>query len=319
MKKRPLIIAAFFAIAVTFLGCGSIKTVTFETISAGEVLPALTKITDSPGSETPFGGDDDGPLFFSLLTDKAGHWDIYKKEKPLSGSMSQMTDMGSSGFAWFPTYNKTTDKIAFCMGYDIYTMPATKGKALTQVTSANNVRDNHPCFNPEGNLIIYDRNKSTLGTDGKYHYYNKNSELWMKNLQNGENTLLGKGMFPSFSRDGKKIVYAKYDNDKSQIWTMDLDGENQSKITDNGKLKYASHPRFSPDDKYIVFTGYDEKDNSDLYIVPVEGGDLTRLTISKSSNYLPYWSTDGYIYFVSDRGGKQGDYSIWRFKYSRND
>lgn len=314
-KKRILLNAIIMASVATLSGCAAVAE-TFETISAGEVLPSLSKITDSPVSDTPFGGDDDGPLFFAKKIDRFGHWDIYKKDKPLSASMSQMTDMGTTGFAWFPTYNKATDKIAFCMGYDIYTMPATKGKALTQVTSSNNVRDNHPCFNPDGNILVYDRNKSALGTDGKYYYFNKNSELWIKNLQNGENTLLGKGMFPSFSHDGKKIVYAKFESDKSQIWVMNVDGENQSKITDNGSLKYATHPRFSPDDKYLVFTGYDNKDNSDIYIVPVDGGDITRLTISKSSDYLPYWSTDGYIYFVSDRGGKKGDYNIWRFKYS---
>jgi TolB protein len=314
-KNTKMFKAAILASVVVVSGCAAVA-VTYETISAGEVLPSLTKITESAKSETPFGGDDDGPIFFSYDATKTGHYDIYKKDKPLSGSMSQMTDLGTTGFAWFPTYNKATDKVAFCMGYDIYTMPATKGKALTQITSTNNVRDNHPCFNPDGSLIVYDRNKSSLATDGKYYYFNKNAEIWIKNIKSGENTLLGKGMFPSFSHDGKKIVYTKYEGNKSKIWIMDADGDNQTTITDNSTLGEASHPRFSPNDKWIVFTGYDKDNNSDIYIIPVEGGDYTRLTISKSSDYLPYWSTDGYIYFTSDRGGKKGEYNIWRFKYS---
>jgi TolB protein len=197
-------------------------------------------------------------------------------------------------------------------------MPASRGKALTQITNTTNCRDNHPCFSPDGNLILFDRIKSTL-SDGQYHYYNSNSEIWVKNLQTGENTLLGQGLNPVFSPDGKKIVYAKYQASQSQIWIMDSNGENQSKLTDNNTLQWAYRPRFSPDGKYIIFTGNKkiESDNSsDLYIVPSDGGDLTRLTISKASDYHPYWANDGYIYFVSDRGAKKGDFNIWRFKFS---
>ncbi len=53
----------------------------------------------------------------------------------------------------------------------------------------------------------------------------------------------------------------------------------------------------------------------DLYVISVDGGNLTRLTVNNSSDTQPYWSTDGYIYFVSDRGEKAKDYNIWRFKY----
>ena len=73
--------------------------------------------------------------------------------------------------------------------------------------------------------------------------------------------------------------------------------------------------QFVDNDKYIVFSGQDKNDNWDIYIISVNGGDLTRLTICKSYDGDPYWSTDGYIYFTSDRGGKKGDYNIWRFKY----
>lgn len=96
---------------------------------------------------------------------------------------------------------------------------------------------------------------------------------------------------------------------------MDIDGENQTKITDNTMLISAQRPRFSPDGKYIIFDAMDKKANQDLYIISVDGGDLTRLTMNKSNDSQPYWSSDGYIYFVSNRGGKLGDLNIWRFKY----
>lgn len=310
--KRLFIFFAVLSNMLCVASCGvtNVATTLYDTISEGERLPLLTKITETANSECPFGGDEDGLFFYALDITKKGYYDIYKKDKPTSKSATQMTDLGTTGFAYFPKYNKATDKIVFCMGYQIYTMPVSKGKALTQVTSPNAGRDNHPCFNPEGNLIAFDRNKATNG-----FYYNSTSEIWIKNMQSGENILLGKGMSPAFSPDGKKIVFAKYEQDKSQIWVMDVDGENAKRITDNNSLQWAYYPCFSPDGNYIVFAGKGKQsDNADLYIVPVEGGNLTRLTISQSTDSNPYWSTDGYIYFTSDRGSKKNDFNIWRFK-----
>lgn len=278
----------------------------------GEMFTSLTKITENSDAVCPVGGDNNGPLFFVYQADGKGQCNIYKKDKPLSSSMTQMTGVD---LAMFPTYSEVADKIAFRMNNDIYTMPVSKGKALTQITSTNDCKEDHPCFSPDGRYIVYDRIMRTL-FNGSYYYYTNKSEIWIKDLQTGENMLIGSGYTPSFSPDGKKIVYCKVENSMSSIWVMDIDGDNQSKITDNNTLESAQRPRFSPDGKYIIFDASDKKDdNMDLYIVSVDGGNLTRLTTNKSSDTQPYWSTDGYIYFVSDRGNKAKDYNIWRFKY----
>lgn len=95
---------------------------------------------------------------------------------------------------------------------------------------------------------------------------------------------------------------------------MDIDGSNQIQLTD-AKKGYAFSPRWSPDGTKIVFesTKKDKKD-ADIYIVNTEGDNLTQLTKNKSSDMRPYWTTDGYLYFESDRGNKKGNYQIWRFK-----
>lgn len=56
------------------------------------------------------------------------------------------------------------------------------------------------------------------------------------------------------------------------------------------------------------------KKDPDIYIVNVDGDNLTQLTKNKSNDMEPYWTTDGYLYFSSDRGNKKGNYQIWRFK-----
>jgi TolB protein len=95
---------------------------------------------------------------------------------------------------------------------------------------------------------------------------------------------------------------------------MITDGSNMVQVTD-AKKGYAFHPRYSPDGRKIVFDFYkkDKKDN-DIYIIDVDGNNLTQVTINKSYDGQPYWTSDGYLYFVSDRGAKAGNRQIWRFK-----
>ncbi|MBR3551287.1 MAG: PD40 domain-containing protein [Bacteroidales bacterium] len=45
------------------------------------------------------------------------------------------------------------------------------------------------------------------------------------------------GKNPVYSPDGKKIVYAKHKSSQSQIWIMDHEGENQSKLTVNNTIQ----------------------------------------------------------------------------------
>ena len=88
-----------------------------------------------------------------------------------------------------------------------------------------------------------------------------------------------------------------------------------AELTD-AKLGEVRNPRFSPDDRQIVFQCLkkDKKDN-DLYVINCDGTGLTQLTFNKSYDAEPYWANDGHIYFSSDRGGRKGNFQIWRFTY----
>ena len=205
-------------------------------------------------------------------------------------------------------------------------MTNTQGKALTQITESSDAYEDNPSFNPDGTMLVYDKVTNSyyrqaggfFGLLGPNIIVVQNSEIWLRNLKTGENVLLGNGYQPCFSPDGEKIAFVKYSSDAKScsIWMMDKDGSNPVQITD-AKKGYAFHPRFSPDGKKIVFdsTKKDKKD-SDIYIIDIDGNNLTQVTINKSYDGQPYWTTDGYIYFVSDRGNKADNRQIWRFKYN---
>jgi len=75
------------------------------------------------------------------------------------------------------------------------------------------------------------------------------------------------------------------------------------------KIRRVTDPQPSPDGKWIAFvvTVMDKeanRGNSDVWIVPAEGGEPRRLTTSPASDSNPRWSPDGKkIAFVSTRSG----------------
>ncbi len=60
--------------------------------------------------------------------------------------------------------------------------------------------------------------------------------------------LLTEGRHPSWSRDGKRIAFARVDG---QIWVMNVDGSSIRQITRSNSFKYG--PSWSPDGKQMVF------------------------------------------------------------------
>lgn len=328
-----------FVLSLMVIGLNSCMT-SYLMVSQGESFDALTKITDSKKvCAFPNGGDNGKNLVFSAQDD-GGAYNIYMKDNVLSSALIQKT--AGSNFNICPNYCASKDMIAFQYltntNFDIYYINASKGKAITQVTSSDE-NEYNPCFSSDGKMIAFEKgsppkyfvkysstNKATIYVKGVKITEN---QIWIKNLETGELKMIGQGSYPKFSPDDSKVVFVKYELNKTKsaetgtICIMSIDGENQVQIT--GKdLGYATWPNWSPDGKNIVFqltkankSGsdfYTVEDNSDIYTIGVDGENLKQHTINKSNDFAPYWTTDNYIYFTSDRGSKAGAYQIWRFK-----
>src|SRR5262249_50342862 len=69
-------------------------------------------------------------------------------------------------------------------------------------------------------------------------------------------------------------------------------------------------PAFSPDGRMIAFVRQSSWLVDDLYVVPVAGGERTRLTFDDTSIWGVTWTLDGRsLVFSSARGGAR---SLWR-------
>ena len=320
-KNHFLLGAVAIATPLLFVSCGSkvvvvdtpVSEITHVVYSPGENLTALTKVHETGYTcDFPFGGDNGRNLFF-VVHDKSGIYNIYRKDNPTSMSMSQIT--GGRSHNTTPSYCAATNMVAFDGRpegnaiSDIYIVNATQGGALTQVTNTPDYHEQYPSISRDGKRIVYEKRLKTTDV--------KNTEIWMKNIQTNENIQLGLGRTPAFSPDGRSIAFVKYASDgyNTSICIINADGSNLTQLTD-ASMGVVWRPCFSPDGRKIVFQcRKPEKGDNDLYIIDRNGNNLTQITMNKSYDGEPYWANDGNIYFTSDRGGKDGHFQIWRFKY----
>ncbi|MEJ7758273.1 MAG: amidohydrolase family protein [Gemmatimonadaceae bacterium] len=130
----------------------------------------------------------------------------------------------------------------------------------------------------------------TVSPDQRRVVYTSLGKLWLKDLPNGKprrltNDSANDELFPSWSSDGRSIVYATW-NDESlgAIRTVGLDGRRGRKITT--RLGHYVEPGFSGDGRQIVFRriGGDgvrsEHYSQDrgVYIVAASGGEPRLVT-----------------------------------------
>jgi tricorn protease len=76
----------------------------------------------------------------------------------------------------------------------------------------------------------------------------------------------------------------------NNIWIVERSGGTARRLTSfHGQ---TSNPHFSPDGKWIAFTG-EYAGNNDVYVVPSEGGEPKRLTWHPGSDQVQGWTPDG--------------------------
>ncbi len=116
--------------------------------------------------------------------------------------------------------------------------------------------------------------------------------VWLPFCLSGEPTLL-------LSRpdiDGTDVVF-EYGGD---LWIASIHELFAQRLTSSHR--YEILPEFSPDGKWIAFSGQYSADNYDVYIMPRIGGMPRRLTFHPAHDLVIGWTPDGeYILFRSGR------------------
>ena len=114
--------------------------------------------------------------------------------------------------------------------------------------------------------------------------------------------------FASYSVDGTKIIFQKYQDDNWDIFEYNVAAQSTKQITFNAA--HEEHPAYSSDFRTIAYTStrddhrgvdYNQK-LRDLYVMDLVNGREMNLTTNSSNDWRPRFSRDGnFITFVSER------------------
>ena len=94
----------------------------------------------------------------------------------------------------------------------------------------------------------------------------------------------------------------------NDIWLVGRDGGDALRLTSADGAE--TDPAFSPDGRWIAFTGQ-YGGNTDVFLIPATGGDPRRLTWHPGTDVVQGWTPEGKILFQSSRAGQQT--RLWQF------
>lgn len=248
---------------------------------------------------------------------------IYLKS-PNSKARQQKTTQVSSDI--YPVVSPDGTKIAFASdrngSYDIFVMNLDSGRAKRQI-SFSEEHEVSPTWSPDGTRIAYSKLSNS----------SREWEIWIFDLANGAVTYLVPGVYPSYSPKTNVIAFqrSKKGGGYYSLWTIDDQGAAETEILASQEEGYLT-PRWSPDGTKLVFAaagksvgktyiwhGGDAKKivkriqtgrAHDLWTINIDGTNLTQLTTHQESDWDPWWSGDGRIYFSSERDGFTNIWSV---------
>jgi len=181
--------------------------------------------------------------------------------------------------------------------YEIYELRLDDG-SVERLTNRYGV-ETAPEFSPDGTLLTY----------AKWNAATENFQIVIadRHGDDARNISRANGWDPTWSPDGKRILFAADKNGANQLYTVKLDGSDLKVITNLPALRGRSD--WSPDGNYIV-TYSGPAWNRELYIMNSDGSGLRQLTPSGGNSQGPSFSPDGmwvaFTAYFDDYGDDHG-------------
>ena len=158
-----------------------------------------------------------------------------------------------------------------------------------------------PAVSWDGSVMIYASDRGPTG----------NTEIWIQESGKAPHQLThdaAHDITPDISPDGKQVVFRSWRKEEG-IWSISSRGENLKLLAKGGY-----NPRFSPDGKWVAFSGMATDDTGHLFIVASTGGMPERLDYDTEETEFPVWSPDGTELMFTGKGNKGANYDLWRVK-----
>ena len=253
----------------------------------------------------------------AFQSDRDGNWEIYLMD---ADGAQEVRITQNNAQDEMPVFSRENNILVFTSTRDdsihqarldkkrdIYMMNLETGSVDN--LSRHEADDWYPSLSENGNDLAF---SSERDDQRDVPFHEKLSELYIQNLKDSEVLRLTQNESddgsPSFSADGKWIVFTSNRNGSYQVFRISPKGQLAEQITD---LKAnCGSPHYSHDGKKIAFFA-DQKGNYDIYQMDSNGENMVQLTNEPSQDSYPSFSTDKRkIIFHSNQTGKYQIYWI---------
>ncbi|MCH8011281.1 MAG: PD40 domain-containing protein [Candidatus Marinimicrobia bacterium] len=230
----------------------------------------------SSTSYDPFFSTYDTIIVFSH--DRDGDWEIYLINEDRTGLINLTNNSVRDRYPQFShdgtmiTYVSSTICIMNSDGSKISNLP----DSLSYYMPIQ--------FSPDDSKILFEARSTRVDSE---IYISNLDASYVRNLTNNENHDIS----PSFSPDGSKVVFIRHEIGEiftGDLYIMNSDGSEQTRLTNDGKTRIRDGVQISPDGSKILFTSERDKDNvGQVYIMDIDGSNQTRLTFSVAQSINP--------------------------------
>lgn len=182
---------------------------------------------------------------------------------------------------------------------NVFVMDAAYGSNVRQLTFGD-AMDSYPRYSPDGRWLVFLSRRH-----GAFSMHLVRAD------GNDETALLPAdgNLEPAFSPDGRWVVFRTYlggDDEDGEIMVVDLDGNNQRRLTDNAVED--GFPAFSADGRSVFFHRV-IGDFRQIVRLDLDSGAETQLTDGEFNSWHAHPSADGRrIVYSADRTGNRDIY-----------
>jgi tricorn protease len=208
--------------------------------------------------------------------------------------------------ARYPHYHQ--GRIAFTYLGDIWTAD-DNGQNVRRVT-VHKARDAYPRFSPDGKWIAFSSDRN--GNMDVFIIPSEGGTAKQLTFHSSDDTVLG------WSPDSRTVLFSSQRGEDfmGKLYTISVDGG----LPKNAGSDMGVWATYSPDGKKLAINRkgqvywrkyYRGAYQTDVTVMDIAAKKFTDVTDFDGLDSWPMWSTDGNIYFVSDRDGN-GLTNIWR-------